>query len=168
MTHSKNPDNLTALYQLLIEKVLPFIPKEGRVYTAIECLIFYRHDNPHYSLPCVQPLGIVVALQGRKEIALGSEHIRYDVGQVLFIGANLSGFAYMPECSQENPFLGIALEFDFNQLTQLACELSLPQKENSIHAPNRVFSLFEAKPCSLSRYLARKSPYSAFSRPHQT
>ena len=138
------PENLTALYQTLAKKVLPYIAKEGRVYTQIEGLSFYRHDNPHYSLPCVQPLGVVVALQGRKEISLGDETISYDVGQILFVGANLSGFAYMPECSAENPFLGLALEFDFNQLSHLACELDLNNKESTKNAPNRIFSLFDA------------------------
>lgn len=144
MTTAKNPENLTALYQRLTEKVLPYIPKEGRVYTAIEGLSFYRHDNPHYSLPCVQPLGIVVALQGRKEISLGSEHICYDVGQILFIGANLSGFAYLPECTVEKPFLGMALEFDFEQLSHLACELELSNQAPLKSTPNRIFSLFDA------------------------
>lgn len=143
MTIAKNPENLTVLYQQLTEKVQPYIPKEGRVYTQIEGLSFYRHDNPHYSLPCVQPLGIVVALQGRKEISLGSEHICYDVGQILFIGANLSGFAYMPECTVEKPFLGLALEFDFEQLSHLACELECNEKATK-STPNRIFSLFEA------------------------
>lgn len=144
MTTPKTPENLTALYQQLTEKVQPYIPKEGRVYTQIEGLSFYRHDNPHYSLPCVQPLGIVVALQGKKEISLGSEHICYDVGQILFIGANLSGFAYMPECSIKKPFLGIALEFDFDQLSRLACELDLADKSMAKTNPNRIFSLFDA------------------------
>ncbi|WP_131826471.1 hypothetical protein [Rodentibacter trehalosifermentans] len=72
MTTIKISEDLTALYRQLIDKILPYIPKEGRVYTAVEGLSFYRHDNPNYSLPCVQPLGIVVALQGRKEITLSN------------------------------------------------------------------------------------------------
>ncbi len=144
MTIAKTSEKLTALYQQLARQVLPYIPKEGRVSTPIQGLSFYRHDNPHYSLPCVQPLGIVVALQGRKEIALGSEKICYEAGQILFIGANLSGFAYIPECTVEKPFLGLALEFDFDQLSRLACELDLLHKTPLKTSPNRIFSLFEA------------------------
>ncbi|OOF50355.1 hypothetical protein BKK54_06820 [Rodentibacter genomosp. 1] len=144
MTIRKNTENLTALYHELIYKILPYIPKEGRVYSQIEGLSFYRHDHPHYSLPCIQPLGIVVALQGRKEISLSHQHIGYETGQILFIGANLSGFSYMPKCSSDKPFLGLALEFDFEQLSHLACELDLNNKEIKKEAPNRIFSLFGA------------------------
>ncbi|AOF52860.1 hypothetical protein BKG91_05365 [Rodentibacter caecimuris] len=145
MTISKTPEKLTALYHQLVTKVLPYMPKEGRIHTKIEGLSFYRHDNPNYSLPCVQPLGIVVALQGRKEISLENEHICYEVGQILFIGANISGFAYMPECSFNKPFLGLALEFDFNQLSHLACTLALNNKNMQQHnTPNRIFNLFDA------------------------
>ncbi|OOF81133.1 AraC family transcriptional regulator [Rodentibacter caecimuris] len=145
MTISKTPEKLTALYHQLVTKVLPYMPKEGRIHTKIEGLSFYRHDHPNYSLPCVQPLGIVVALQGRKEISLENEHICYEVGQILFIGANISGFAYMPECSFNKPFLGLALEFDFNQLSHLACTLALNNKNTQQHnTPNRIFNLFDA------------------------
>ncbi|MDC2826049.1 AraC family transcriptional regulator N-terminal domain-containing protein [Rodentibacter pneumotropicus] len=145
MTISKTPEKLTALYEQLVTKVLPYTPKEGRIHTKIEGLSFYRHDNPNYSLPCVQPLGIVVALQGRKEISLGNKHICYEVGQILFIGANISGFSYMPECSLNKPFLGLALEFDFNQLSHLACTLELSNKNTQQqNTPNRIFNLFDA------------------------
>ncbi|WP_143531388.1 AraC family transcriptional regulator [Rodentibacter trehalosifermentans] len=144
MTTIKISEDLTSLYRQLIDKILPYIPKEGRVYTAVEGLSFYRHDNPNYSLPCVQPLGIVVALQGRKEITLSNQYISYETGQVLFIGANLSGLSYVPECSADKPFLGIALEFDFNQLSRLACELELVNNKMPKTSPNRIFSLFDA------------------------
>ncbi|OOF36827.1 AraC family transcriptional regulator [Rodentibacter heidelbergensis] len=144
MASTKNAENLTALYQELIHKILPYLPKEGRVYSQIEGLSFYRHDTPYYSLPCVQPLGIVVALQGRKEITLGDKPICYETGQVLFIGANLSGFAYIPECSSDKPFLGLALEFDFNQLAHLACELALNNQEINKETANPIFSVFNA------------------------
>ncbi|OOF55958.1 hypothetical protein [Rodentibacter genomosp. 2] len=50
MTISKTPEKLTALYHQLVTKVLPYMPKEGRIHTKIEGLSFYRHDNPNYSL----------------------------------------------------------------------------------------------------------------------
>ena len=116
-------DPRQAIYQQLAQTVRQHLADDGRVQSVIPNLGFYRHNGPFHSLPCVQPLGLVLAVQGNKELTFGEQKVQYGVGQGLFIGANIAGFSYMPDCSAENPFLGVIIDFELSELINIATEL---------------------------------------------
>lgn len=118
--------SLVDIYQELAQIVGSSIQQDGLQNTAIPALGFYRHNHPAHSLPCVQPLGLVLAVQGSKQIRLDGHTVTYGVGDLLFTGADMSGFSYVPACSPEHPFLGIVIRFELALLTRLAREIPVP------------------------------------------
>lgn len=110
-------------YKTLVRIAEKYTQNDGKTEIDIAGIGFYRHSTSVCALPCIQPLGIVLALQGSKTIRFNNRKIDYRVGDILFAGADLSGFSYNIQCSPEKPFLGISIEFDLAMLSELCAEL---------------------------------------------
>ena len=109
-------------YQTLAQTAERFAINDGRNGSIIPGLVFYRHSRSSQSMPCIYPLGLVLTLQGSKEIRLAEQRYRYGVGDILFVGAGLSAYSYVAECNTEQPYLGVALELDWTQLAHAAAQ----------------------------------------------
>lgn len=121
--YSTSSTDLSPYYQYLAQIVAQFAQNDGKTASPIPALSFYRHNRPEYALPCLYPMGLVVAVQGKKQVRCGSQTQDYDVGEVLFVGADLSAYSYVPECNSENPYLSLLIEWDMPFLAQLVASL---------------------------------------------
>lgn len=118
--------SLMGKYEKLARIVGLLATNEGRTVSDIDGVSFYRHSESLDAQPCVQPFGMVLAVQGSKEIDFSGQKLAYCVGDVLFAGADLSGFSSVSDCSPQKPFLGITVEFDWETLLSAAEEVRLP------------------------------------------
>lgn len=137
---------------------------DGKTASPVEGVSFYRHTSRFDSQPCVQPFGMVLAVQGSKEITFSGASVRCGVGDVFFVGADLSGFTSVADCSPQEPFLGINVEFDLEMLLRAAqeggiCAASAPQ--------GQIYRIFRADAPFLDciRRLLMSADEAALSRP---
>ena len=120
---SQTPELLVQqAYRTLTQTAERFVINDGRNESIIPGLVFYRHSRSGQSMPCIYPLGLVLTLQGSKEIRLAKQRYRYDTGDILFVGAGLSAYSYVTGCSMEQPYLGVVLELDWAQLAHAAAQ----------------------------------------------
>ncbi|MDO4247827.1 MAG: AraC family transcriptional regulator [Neisseria sp.] len=115
--------SMAAAYQTLARLAEKIARNDGKTATAVSSLSVYRHSTPVYSLPCLYPQGLVLALQGSKTVCCGQDSLTYRVGECLFAGADLSALSYVPECCPTQPYLGLVIELDWHLLARAAAEL---------------------------------------------
>lgn len=107
-------------YQALIDAVCLIAQADGDFATAIPELSLYRRSRPEGPAPCLYPRGLVVILQGQKQIVYGRRQLEYGAGDSLVFTVDLPVVSQLIQASPERPFLGLLLELDSALLVQVA------------------------------------------------
>lgn len=107
-------------YQELIDAVCKIAQVDGDFTTPIPELSLYRRSRPEAPAPCLYPRGLVLMLQGQKQIVYGRHKLDYGAGDSLLFTVDLPVVSQLVQASPERPFLGLLLQLDNALLVQVA------------------------------------------------
>ena len=158
MTQEEIPAALQAAYARLADKVAVLARNDGRRDSVVPGLGFYRHDHPEHALPCVYPMGLALTLQGHKQVRCGTHRCDYGVGQLLFVGADLSALSYVPDGCSGKPCLGLVIELDRSLLARVVAGLpdepAAPVDTSATRAPMLLLPVDETLLAAVARLVA--------------
>lgn len=117
---------------------------DGDHTTAIPGLTLHRRSAPTLPLHCIYGLGLGLAVQGRKQVLLGEEVLRFGPGQTLLTTLDLPVVSHVTHAAPQKPFLGLMLALEPQVITQLAAEMNLPLLRDSVYRPITVEVLDDA------------------------
>jgi AraC-like DNA-binding protein len=108
---------------------------DGFFETAIEGLVLTRSRSetlPHHVL--YRPALCVVA-QGAKQVTIGGETLHYDEMQSLVVSVEMPLMGNVTRASDNEPYLGIILEFDTRLMREVLDQLDNPPKPDANRNP---------------------------------
>jgi AraC-like DNA-binding protein len=100
--------------------------KSDRVETAIPGLILARRDEPSEPISILYEPRICVIAQGAKRVQLGDDAYVYDAHHFLLTSVDLPTFVQVIKASPEKPYLGLVLNIDQREISQLMVDSNLP------------------------------------------
>lgn len=101
--------------------------------TPISGLRFSRWTTPTPPTSYTHNPSICLIAQGRKRVLLGEESFIYDANHFLISSVDLPIIANIIEASEEQPYLGLIMELDLTEISQLIVdsELALTQAKEA-------------------------------------
>lgn len=103
----------------LIALIMRLLPEQGQLAAPVDGLTLIRYDAPQ-DVTCFTEPSVGLVVQGRKESLLGTELLRYGVGDAVVIGVPMPGASRILEASPEAPFLIVSVAIDRNLVRELA------------------------------------------------
>ncbi len=101
--------------------------------TDIPGLTLSRWTHPTPPTSYTHNPSICLIAQGKKQVLLGGESFVYDSNHFLISSVNLPITANILEASKEEPYLGLIMELDLQEISQLIvdCEFRVEQKKEA-------------------------------------
>ncbi|MBE5180305.1 AraC family transcriptional regulator [Vibrio parahaemolyticus] len=93
--------------------------------TPISGLRFSRWTTPTPPTSYTHNPSICLIVQGRKRVLLGEESFIYDANHFLISSVDLPIIANIIEASEEQPYLGLIMELDLTEISQLIVDSEL-------------------------------------------
>ncbi|HCG6558509.1 TPA: AraC family transcriptional regulator [Vibrio parahaemolyticus] len=93
--------------------------------TPISGLRFSRWTTPTPPTSYIHNPSICLIAQGRKRVLLGEESFIYDANHFLISSVDLPIIANIIEASEEQPYLGLIMELDLTEISQLIVDSEL-------------------------------------------
>ena len=128
--HAINEDienkELGAALEALGKSIARWTDKSDRVVTAIPGLILARRDKPSEPVSILYEPRICVIAQGAKRVQLGDDAYVYDTHHFLVTSVDLPTFVQVIKASREKPYLGLVLNIDQREISQLMVDSNLP------------------------------------------
>ncbi|HIX40318.1 AraC family transcriptional regulator [uncultured Desulfovibrio sp.] len=103
----------------LIALMLRLLPQPGQFDAGIGGLTLFRYDAPQ-DVTCFTEPSVGLVVQGCKESLLGTELLRYGVGDAVVIGVPMPAASRILAASPEEPLLIISVGIDRNLVRELA------------------------------------------------
>ncbi len=100
--------------------------KSDRVETAIRGLILARRIEPSKPVSIMYEPRVCVIAQGAKRVQLGDDAYVYDAHHFLLTSVDLPTFVQVIKASPEMPYLGLVLNIDQREISQLMVDSNLP------------------------------------------
>ncbi|EJG1929070.1 AraC family transcriptional regulator [Vibrio parahaemolyticus] len=97
----------------------------NRYDTPISGLRFSRWTTPTPPTSYTHNPSICLIAQGRKRVLLGEESFIYDANHFLISSVDLPIIANIIEASEEQPYLGLIMELDLTEISQLIVDSEL-------------------------------------------
>ena len=94
--------------------------------TTIANLSFFRREAPMPPAICLVAAGIVLVVQGEKQMLVGGEAYPYDVNRFLITSLDLPANSQVVTASPERPCLGLVLKLDLRIMAELIAQGGLP------------------------------------------
>lgn len=117
---------LSEASRVLAESVARWAGEENQVETKIPGLKLSRWVTPTEPTSYTLEPSICLIAQGAKQVLLGEETYVYDATQFLITSVDLPVVANIIEASKEKPYLGLILEIDLKEISQLTIDSGLP------------------------------------------
>jgi AraC-like DNA-binding protein len=112
--------------EALGKSIARWTDKSDRVETVIPGLILARRDKPSEPVSILYEPRICVIAQGAKQVQLGDDAYVYDAHHFLLTSVDLPTFVQVIKASPEKPYLGLVLDIDQRELSQLMVDSHLP------------------------------------------
>ena len=112
--------------ETLGKSIARWTDKDDRFVTAIPGLTLSRRDEPSQPVSIMYEPRICVIAQGAKRVLLGDEPYVYDAHHFLITSVDLPTFVQVIKASREKPYLGLILQLDQRELSQLMVDSNLP------------------------------------------
>jgi AraC-like DNA-binding protein len=103
-----------------------FTGNSDRIETAIPGLILARRDKPSEPISILYEPRICLIAQGAKRVQLGDDAYVYDTHHFLLTSVDLPTFVQVIKASPEKPYLGLVLNIDQREISQLMVDSNLP------------------------------------------
>ncbi|MDF2399011.1 helix-turn-helix domain-containing protein [Pseudomonas sp. 3MA1] len=113
------PQNATMLARLIARHT----PGSGDFPSAVPNLTLHRRATPTSAIPCIYSLGLGVIAQGGKQVLLHDAVIDYQAGQGMLTSIDQPVVARVSRASVAEPFLGMMLTLDMQQILQTAAQM---------------------------------------------
>ncbi len=110
----------------LRKSIARWTDKSDRVVTAIPGLILTRRDESSEPISILYEPRICVIAQGAKRVQLGDDAYVYDAHHFLVTSVDLPTFVQVINASPEKPYLGLVLNIDQREISQLMVDSNLP------------------------------------------
>lgn len=94
--------------------------------TPISSLSFFRREMPMPPSICLVAAGIVLVVQGEKQMLVGGEAYPYDIHHFLITSLDLPANSQIVSASPEKPCLGLVLKLDLRIMAELIAQGGLP------------------------------------------
>ncbi|MCZ0760809.1 AraC family transcriptional regulator [Vibrio diabolicus] len=123
------PSNTSSTLASAIEKLAKHIEKwanDANQYdTEIPGLRFSRWATPTSPTSYTHNPSICLIAQGRKRVLLGEDSFVYDANHFLISSVDLPIIANIIEASEDKPYLGVIMELDLTEISQLIVDSEL-------------------------------------------
>lgn len=123
------PDIKSALKKLS-DSAIKQVGSGNYLSTQIEGLAINKWDTPTEPTSYTHKTSLCLITQGRKRVILGEETYYYDKSQFLISSVDLPVVANITEASAEEPYVGLVLELDLKEISQLIIEIGVVPKQN--------------------------------------
>lgn len=120
------PENLAVASKTLAKSIARWTGNENQVNTQIPGLQLNRWPMPTEPTSYTHALSICLIAQGAKRVLLGEETYVYDASRFLISSVDLPVVANILEASEKKPYLGLVLELDLQEISQLIVDSGLP------------------------------------------
>ena len=118
--------------------------------TPISNLGFFRREAPMPPAICLVAAGIVLVVQGEKQMLVGGEAYPYDVNRFLITSLDLPANSQIVSASPEQPCLGLVLKLDLRIMAELIAQGGLPLPTE--HSNNRGIGIGTVTPALLGPF----------------
>ena len=123
----KTKDNVLSFAMNGLANSIARLTENGELRTtAVPGLSLYRKTEPSEPLTGMYEPSVCLIAQGAKRVLLGDDTYVYDANHYLFSGLHLPVIAQVIEASQEKPYLGLRLTFDYSDISHLMADSQLP------------------------------------------
>ncbi|HHF2953073.1 TPA: AraC family transcriptional regulator N-terminal domain-containing protein [Vibrio diabolicus] len=123
------PSNTSSTLASAIEKLAKHIDKwangANQYDTEIPGLRFSRWATPTPPTSYTHNPSICLIAQGRKRVLLGEDSFVYDANHFLISSVDLPIIANIIEASEDKPYLGVIMELDLTEISQLIVDSEL-------------------------------------------
>ncbi|MGI3066024.1 AraC family transcriptional regulator N-terminal domain-containing protein [Vibrio diabolicus] len=123
------PSNTSSTLASAIEKLAKHIEKwangANQYDTEIAGLRFSRWATPTPPTSYTHNPSICLIAQGRKRVLLGEDSFVYDANHFLISSVDLPIIANIIEASEDKPYLGVIMELDLTEISQLIVDSEL-------------------------------------------
>ena len=119
-------EKMTSASETLATRIARWTGNENQVDTKIPGLRFSRWTTPTEPTSYTLESSICLIAQGRKRVLLGEDSYVYDATRFLITSVDLPVVANIIEASREKPYLGLILELDLKEISQLTVDSDLP------------------------------------------
>jgi len=101
--------------------------EDGELFTSkIPGLSLYRRAEPTQPMSGMYEPSICMVVQGSKRVLLGDESYVYDENNYLITSVHLPTVVQILKASPEKPYLGLKLQLDQREISQLMVDSNLP------------------------------------------
>lgn len=109
----------------LVERIAKWTGNENQIDTAIPGLGLHRWESPTEPTSYTLNASVCLIAQGAKRVLLGEETYVYDATSFLISSVDLPVVANIIEATQKKPYLGLILELDLREISQLIVDSGL-------------------------------------------
>ncbi len=117
--------NINVAASILAEKIQKWTGDATQFDTEIPGLRLSRWTTPTPPTSYTHNPSICLIAQGKKRVLLGEDSYTYDANHFLISSVNLPITANIMEASEEAPYLGIIMELDLQEISQLIVDSEL-------------------------------------------
>ena len=114
---------------ILRELLLRYLPTNGKTPTPIEGFALHRYDGTDTARPHFYDPILIVAVQGRKWVRVGTENFSFGEHNCFITGVNMPVSSCLVEASAEKPYLSVALHLNKDLLATLSTKVPLSAGE---------------------------------------
>lgn len=107
----------------------------SELVTVVPHLTLHRMDAPTKPTSYLLEPSLCLTLQGEKRVWLGTEDCSYAIGEFLVTSVDLPLVAEILKASPTQPYLGLTLKLDRNEIAQLILDQNFPAKEPARNRP---------------------------------
>jgi len=125
MPNTRN-DGFELALQTLARNIAHWTRGNYQTVTAVPGLSFYSHTEPTEPQSRLYEPCVCFVAQGVKSVTLGEDTYVYDARNYLISSLHLPGLVRIVEASREKPYLGLVLQLDLREISQLILDGKLP------------------------------------------
>lgn len=108
----------------LRDSLLRLMPKTGNYPTTVEGFVLHRFHSGETPKPRFYDPVIIVVVQGKKNVRIGSEDIAYGENSCFIAGVSMPVSSCVLEASENKPYLSMSLNLDKSLIASLAAKIS--------------------------------------------
>ena len=119
-------DAIEVALRALGKSIARWTEKTPRLMTTVPGLWVFRHDEPTQPMTAMYEPSICFVAQGAKRVLLGDDSYVYDANHYLITSVHLPTIVQVVEATPEQPFLGLMLQLEQREISQLMADSNLP------------------------------------------
>lgn len=111
------------LRQQMLQPLLSTLTNTGVTESCVPGLRLFRSNAPTSATPTIYEPTLCLLLQGSKQLLLGDELMHYNQLQYLLVPVLLPVSGKIVKASSSEPYLGVSINLDLRELTDLVIDL---------------------------------------------